>query len=100
MEEIIDYCDKNFTSEEGNGKYVDLHNLYLQFCNIKKLRKHNAIKSDDYLTWLQNFDKLYLIPIYMKGSTKYEEFLKNLKSYFIEFFKKTQPLIDWEKIEE
>jgi hypothetical protein len=29
MEEIIEYCDKNFSAEEGNGKYLDLHNLYL-----------------------------------------------------------------------
>ncbi len=29
MEEIIDYCDKTFTAEEGNGKYVDMHFLYL-----------------------------------------------------------------------
>jgi len=37
MEEVIDYCDKVFTAEEGNGKTVDLHSLYQQFCNIKKL---------------------------------------------------------------
>jgi hypothetical protein len=29
MEGVIDYCDKTFTAEEGNGKYVDLHQFYL-----------------------------------------------------------------------
>ena len=52
MEEVIDYCDKTFTAEEGNGKYVDLHQFFLEFCNIKKLRKLNVIKTDDYLIWL------------------------------------------------
>ena len=29
MEEIIAYCEKSFSAEEGNGKYVDMHFLYL-----------------------------------------------------------------------
>ena len=52
MEEVIADCDKLFTAEEGNGKYLDLHNLYMQFCNIKKLKQLKLIKCDDYLTWL------------------------------------------------
>lgn len=38
MDEVIEYCDKKFTAEEGNGRYLDLHSHYLAFCNIKKLR--------------------------------------------------------------
>lgn len=52
MEEVINDCERMFTAEEGNGKYVDLHALYMQFCNIKKLKKSNVIRCDDYLTWL------------------------------------------------
>jgi hypothetical protein len=37
MEEVISDCEKTFSAEEGNGKYVDLHNLYLEFINIKKV---------------------------------------------------------------
>lgn len=100
MEEVVEYVDTNFTAEEGNGKYLDLHSLFLQFCNIKKLRKLNVIKCDDYLTWLQNFDKLQRVPLYLKGSKKYGEYLISLKYYLQSFFKKTQPLVDWSKIEE
>ena len=100
MEEIIEYCDRTFTAEEGNGKYVDMHALYLQFCNIKKLKKLNVIKADDYLIWLQNFDKLYLVPLHLKSSTKYEQYLSDLRTYLWEFFKKTQPLLDFIKISE
>lgn len=39
----------------------------------------NTIKTEDYLTWLQNFDKLYLVPLYIKkGSSKYDQYLKDL----------------------
>jgi splicing factor 3A subunit 3 len=100
MMEVVNDCEKLFTAEEGNGKFVDLHTLYMQFCNIKKLKKLNAIKADDYLTWLQNFDKVYLVPLYLKQSNKYEEYLKAICTYLSEFFKKSQPLIEWNKIEE
>ena len=36
----------------------------------------------------------------MKCSTKYELYLNNLKEYLTGFFRKTQPLIDWDRIEE
>lgn len=99
-EDVIAFCEKHFTAEEGNGKYLDLHQHYLAFCNLKKLKSLNVIRSDDYLSWLQQFDKLYLVPLYLKNSTKYEEYLKGLKDYLVDFFKKTQPLLDWTKIEE
>ena len=38
MDEVIEYCDKKFTAEEGNGRYLDLHEHYLAFQNVKKLR--------------------------------------------------------------
>ena len=37
MSEVIEDCEKMFTAEEGNGKYLDLGNLYMKFCNIKKV---------------------------------------------------------------
>jgi hypothetical protein len=55
MDEVIDYCDKKFTAEEGNGRYLDLHEHYLAFGNIKKLRQMSTsgqLKADDYLTWI------------------------------------------------
>lgn len=103
MEEVIGDCEKIFTAEEGNGKYVDLHCAYMQFCNIKKLKKLNVIRCEDYLTWLQNFDKLYLVPLYIKQhttSTKYEQYLIDLIKYLKEFFQRSQPLVEWKSIEE
>ena len=101
MDEVIDYCEKKFTAEEGNGRYLDLHEHYLSFCNIKKLRHLSTsgllYKADDYLTWLQNFEKHHKVPLYLKQSSKkYETYLTNMKDYLIGFFKRIQPLIDFE----
>ena len=55
MDEVIEFCDKKFTAEEGNGRYLDLHEHYLAFSNVKKLRQlstNGVIKAEDYLTWL------------------------------------------------
>jgi len=47
------------------------------------------LKADDYLTWIQNFDKHQRVPAYVKTSAKYETYLMGLKSYLVSFFKKT-----------
>lgn len=89
MDEVLEHIDKKFTAEEGNGRYLDLHEHYLAFCNIKKLRQlssSGALKADDYLTWLQNFDKHQKVPVYVKTSSKYEDYLASLKAYLVAFF--------------
>lgn len=58
------------------------------------------LKADDYLTWIQNFDKHQRVPAYVKTSSKYEAYLENIKNYLVHFFKKTQPLVSWDKIQE
>jgi len=85
-------ADKTFSAEEGHGRYLDLHRHYMNFCNIKKLRK-----ADDYLSWLQHFDKFSQVPLYVKQSKRYEEYLEELADYLIDFFKRTQPLLDFDK---
>lgn len=82
MEQVLKLSDKIFTGEESHGKYFDLHAHYTNFCNIKKLKQLNLIKSEDYLTWLQNIDKFNLVPLYIKQSSKYEFYVEELCSYF------------------
>lgn len=33
MEDLVD-----FTDEEGYGKFLDLHHIYLKFCNLKQFQ--------------------------------------------------------------
>jgi len=67
---------------------------------MKKLKKLNLVKCDDYLTWLHNFANFHLIPLYLKMGEKYEQYLVELNAYLCQFFRKTQVLVDWNKIEE
>ena len=57
MDKVLDESDRIFSGEEFHGKYLDLQQFYLEFCNIKKLKQVGVLKADDYLSWLQNFDK-------------------------------------------
>lgn len=98
MDAVLDASDRMFSGEEGHGKYFDLHTHYMNFCNIKKLRQLNLIKADDYLTWIQNFDKFSAVPLYIKQSTKYEKFITDLAEYLKDFFQRTQPLVDFKVI--
>lgn len=91
-------ADRNFSGEEGLGKQLDLHKHYLNFCNIKKLRLLNLVKSEDYLTWLHNFDKLHLIPLYIKQGNKYEKFISEMTEYLMDFYQRTHPLVDFKSL--
>ena len=42
-----------FSDEEGFGKYLDLHEAYNLFVNLK------GIEHIDYLTFLSSFDRLF-----------------------------------------
>ena len=37
-------------------------------CRLSKLRKLGLIKGDDYLSWLQNFNRFEVVPLYIKQS--------------------------------
>ncbi|KAJ8779853.1 hypothetical protein J1605_012143 [Eschrichtius robustus] len=45
-----------FTDEEGYGRYLDLHDCYLKYINLK------ASEKLDYITYLSIFDQLFDIP--------------------------------------
>ena len=100
MEAVLDKADKMFSGEEGHGKFLDLNKNYLTFCNIKKLRTLGLIKSEDYLTWLQNFNQFQKIPLYIKQGTQYEEYITNLAETLKDFFQRSRPLADWTEIVE
>ena len=43
----------DFTDEEGYGKYLDLHECYEKYVNLK------GVEKVDYITYLTTFDRLY-----------------------------------------
>jgi len=90
-----------FTGEEANGKFVDMHNLYLEFINLKKIKESYESQVGDYLWYLQHFDQFQEISYSAKDKefAKYKRYLKNVAEYLKDFFCRTQPLTDFSVIE-
>ena len=80
-----------FTDEEGYGKYLDLHECYEQFINLKHATKIN------YLTYLTNFDRFFEFPKDKKLNADYKKYLRSLQDYLIGFMKRINPLMNFKR---
>lgn len=56
----------------------------------------------DYLWYLQNFDLFHEIPYNLKEKeySKYRRYLRNTYEYLKAFFKKNQPLVDFNLVDQ
>ncbi|CAH0559277.1 unnamed protein product [Brassicogethes aeneus] len=79
-----------FTDEEGYGKFLDLHECYEKFINLK------GIDKVDYISYLSTFDQLYEIPKERK-SGEYRKYLLTLIEYLSWFVQRIRPLMDLDK---
>ncbi|XP_030755710.1 splicing factor 3A subunit 3 [Sitophilus oryzae] len=80
-----------FTDEEGYGKFLDLHECYEKYINLK------GIEKVDYITYLGMFDQLYDIPKERK-SGEYRKYLLCLIEYLSWFVQRIKPLTDLDAI--
>ena len=96
LEEQNKEWDKLFTNDEKKGRFIDLQSSYLEYQNLK-MRKSEKPYADDYISYLENFERFDEIPVHCK-KTFYHEYLKNLCNYLITFFKNTKPLVDSSKL--
>ncbi|KAF4033220.1 hypothetical protein GN244_ATG14917 [Phytophthora infestans] len=106
-----------FSGEERFGKYVDLNEFYTRFLNIPELKwqvrkiqealsssvktrgRKPASSSIDYLAYLASFSDFSAIPAAQKTpSTRYQQYLKDLKEYLLDFYRRTQPLVDLDDV--
>nr|CCA16054.1 splicing factor 3A putative [Albugo laibachii Nc14] len=113
----------NFSGEERFGRYVDLHQFYTQFMNIPAFqRKIKALKATfasnksesrrkrannerhlrkhvDYLTYLSCFYDFSMIELKDKrSSAEYHQHINDLKQYLLDFYRRTQPLVDLDDV--
>merc|ERR1712134_96066 len=77
-----------FSDEEGYGRFLDLHEHYQRYVNIK------GIERCDYLEFLTHFDKLFDINK-DKKTASYKEYIMHLMDYLYTYAEKVKPLIDW-----
>ncbi|XP_022919340.1 splicing factor 3A subunit 3 [Onthophagus taurus] len=80
-----------FSDEEGYGKYLDLHECYEKYINLK------GIEKVDYITYLGMFDQLYDIPKERKTG-EYRKYLIMLIEYLSWFVQRIKPLLDVETV--
>ncbi|XP_060525947.1 splicing factor 3A subunit 3 [Cylas formicarius] len=80
-----------FTDEEGYGKYLDLHECYEKYINLK------GIEKVDYITYLGMFDQLYDVPKERK-SGEYRKYLLCLMEYLGWFVQRIKPLMDLDAV--
>jgi len=78
-----------FSDEEGYGRFLDLHEHYNRYVNIK------GISKIEYLDYLTVFDKLFDIHK-DKKSNAYRDYAQNLMMYLYEYAEKVKPLIDFD----
>ncbi|KAM3670200.1 LOW QUALITY PROTEIN: splicing factor 3A subunit 3-like [Ammospiza maritima maritima] len=76
-----------FTDEEGYGRYLDLHDCYLKYINLKSSEKF------DYITYLATFDQLFNIPKERKNA-EYKRYLQVLLENLQGYTDRVKPLLD------
>uniref|UniRef100_A0A4W6C6E5 Splicing factor 3a, subunit 3 n=1 Tax=Lates calcarifer TaxID=8187 RepID=A0A4W6C6E5_LATCA len=76
-----------FTDEEGYGRYLDLHDCYLKYINLKGAEKL------EYITYLSSFDQLFDIPKDRKNA-EYKKYLEMLLEYLQDYTDRVKPLLD------
>uniref|UniRef100_U5EXL0 Putative splicing factor 3a subunit 3 n=1 Tax=Corethrella appendiculata TaxID=1370023 RepID=U5EXL0_9DIPT len=76
-----------FSDEEGNGKYLDLHECFEKYINIRGIEKL------DYISYLMTFDHVFDIPKERKNS-EYKKYLEFLIAYLYTYIQRVKPLFD------
>jgi splicing factor 3A subunit 3 len=76
-----------FSGEECGGRCLDLHELHNQFLN---LTKDQVVV--DYMTFLETFHEFDKLPAEKKAGAGYKQYLKDLLSYLLDFFRRSLPL--------
>lgn len=79
-----------FTDEEGYGRYLDLHECFDKFINLK------GVEKTDYIAFIMNYDHLYDIAKDRKN-TEYRKYIDCLYEYLYNFYQRIKPLADLEK---
>ncbi|CAA6659014.1 unnamed protein product [Spirodela intermedia] len=81
-----------FSGEEAFGRYLDMHELYNEFINSKFGERI------EYSAFLETFSQTHNIPLKLKLTRQYREYLEHLLEYLISFFQRTEPLQDLDRI--
>lgn len=79
-----------FTDEEGHGKYFDLNQGHMAYCQLVKI---------DYLTFIRELDQTTKVSTKLKSTIDYERYLHTMLDYFRDFTGRAKPLLDYRDLE-
>ncbi|XP_018474946.2 splicing factor SF3a60 homolog isoform X2 [Raphanus sativus] len=82
----------SFSGEEGVGRYLDLHDMYNHYINSK------FGGMVEYSVYLDVFSHPEKIPRKLKFPRQYMKYMEALLEYLVNFFKRTEPLQDLDKM--
>ncbi|CAG0882097.1 unnamed protein product [Cyprideis torosa] len=79
----------DFTDEEGYGRFLDLHECYIKYINLR------GVEKVDYVTYLETFDQLFNVPKERKNY-EYKAYLETLLEYLSGYLVRVKPLYDFD----
>jgi len=80
-----------FSGTEVFGKYLDLHRLHEQYCNLW------PDVLPEYIDYLKRFHRVDEIPERKKHGS-YRQYSRELLGHLVDFFKRSQPLVDLDSL--
>jgi len=80
-------ASQGFSGEESEGKYVDMHAAHEMYLNLK------GADHLDYASYLKRCSDLQAIDKGVAGTSHYQRYVAALHSYFVDYLKRTQPLM-------
>ena len=78
----------DFSGEEAQGRFLDLHDVHRSFANAPKFGN----KDLSYLDFLGMFCDFGSIPKPSKLNQEYKTYLEDLDKYLVDFYERSQPL--------
>jgi len=88
-DEVVNMVE--FSDEESYGRFLDLHECYLKYINLKGIEKVS------YVAYLDDFDKLAEVPKQVKNSI-YKDYLGSLLNYLVSYTHRLKPLLDTDEV--
>ncbi|KAJ3270109.1 hypothetical protein HDV01_000550 [Terramyces sp. JEL0728] len=89
----IQELDGLFSGEEGYGRQLDLHDLFLEYLNLPSIARIT------YLSYLDRFDRFKDYSEELKQKKDYFEYIWKLKEYLFGWIKRSQPLFNLEEMQ-
>ncbi|KAI9209555.1 uncharacterized protein BJ171DRAFT_560888 [Polychytrium aggregatum] len=81
-----------FSGEEGMGRYLDLHQLYDIYINLKGIEKLS------YRKYLDIFGDFTFLPKEAKSTPTYASYVSKMQLYLESFFQRSRPLFNLQQV--